>query len=103
AVAGITIALAARYDVMTHEVSSTLVDSDPCMCGRATLVMLVSRTCMTVMSITEMVMLHFLADESEEAGWTGSGMPRPPAERWPGGGMAAIWAAKFTWLSSSGP
>src|SRR5262245_57250281 len=72
AVAGITIALAARYDVMAHEVSSTLVESDPCMCGSATFVMLVSRICITVMSITEMVMLHFRAEESVDEGWAGS-------------------------------
>src|SRR5262249_51196692 len=44
-----------------------------CMCGNATLVMLVSSTCMTVMSITEMVMLHFRAEESVEEGCAGSG------------------------------
>ena len=43
---------------MTHDVSSTLVESDPCMCGSATLVMLVSRICITVMSITEPVIIH---------------------------------------------
>ncbi len=100
AVAGITMALAARYEVMTHDVSSTLVDSDPCMCGRATLVMLVSRTCMTVMSITEMVMLHFRAEESVEEGWTG--LRRAQCERWAARAMAAILSAKLTWLSSSG-
>ena len=48
-------ALAARYEVMTQEVSSTLVESEPCMCGRATLVMLVSSIWVTVISITERV------------------------------------------------
>jgi hypothetical protein len=62
------IAFAARYDVMTHDVSSTLVESDPCMCGSATLVMLVSRICITVMSITDTVIIHFRDDESSLAG-----------------------------------
>ncbi len=73
-VAGITMALAARYDVMTQEVSSTLVDSVPCMWGRATLVMLVSRICMMVTSITEPVMAHFRAGASAMDGCTGSGI-----------------------------
>ena len=72
-VAGITMALAARYDVITHDVSSMLVDSVPCMWGRATLVMLVSRICMIVMSMTEPVMAHFRVEESAIDGWTGSG------------------------------
>ena len=58
---------------MTHEVSSTLVESDPCMWGNATLVMLVSRICITVMSITEMVMDHFRVEDSVEDGCAGSG------------------------------
>src|SRR5262247_2156401 len=56
--AGMTMALAARYEVMTHDISSMLAEKDPCMWGRATLVMLVSRTCITVTSITEKVMAH---------------------------------------------
>ena len=56
--AGITTALAARYEVMTHDISSMLAENDPCMCGSATLVMLVSSTCITVTSITEKVMAH---------------------------------------------
>jgi len=58
-VAGMTIALAARYDVMTHDVSSTLVESEPCMCGSATLVTLVSSTCITATTMTEKVSSHF--------------------------------------------
>src|SRR5436190_12504195 len=56
-------ALAARYEVMTHATSSTLADSDPCMCGRATLVTLVSSTCITATTITENVSSHFRAGE----------------------------------------
>ena len=51
--AGITTALAARYEVMTHDISSMLAENEPCMWGRATLVMLVSSTCITVTSMTE--------------------------------------------------
>ena len=61
--AGMTIALAARNEVMTHDISSTPADSEPCMCGRATLVTLVSRTCMTVTIITDTVMAHLRAGE----------------------------------------
>ena len=58
---------------MTLDVSSTLVESVPCMWGRATLVMLVSRICMIVTSMTEPVMAHLRAAGSAIAGWTGSG------------------------------
>src|SRR6266850_1453695 len=51
-------ALAARYEVMTHDISSMLAANEPCMWGSATLVMLVSSTCITVTSITENVMAH---------------------------------------------
>src|SRR2546425_2597368 len=57
-VAGMTIALAARKDVMTQDISSMPAESEPCMWGSATLVTLVSRTCMTVTIITENVMAH---------------------------------------------
>src|SRR5712691_6212851 len=46
---------------MTHDISSMLAENEPCMCGRATLVMLVSSTCITVTIITEKVMAHFRA------------------------------------------
>src|SRR3989442_7824049 len=39
-------------------------DSEPCRWGRATLVTLVSRTCMTVTIITESVMAHLRAGET---------------------------------------
>src|SRR2546427_12537395 len=63
-VAGMTIALAARKDVMTQDISSMPADSEPCMWGRATLVTLVSRTCMTVTIITESVMAHLRAGDT---------------------------------------
>ena len=62
-VAGMTTALAARYDVMTQDISSSPAESDPCMWGRATLVTLVSRTCMTVTIITDIVMAQRRAGE----------------------------------------
>src|SRR5436309_9393078 len=49
-------AFAARNEVMTHYISSIPAESEPCMWGSATLVTLVSRTCMTVTIITENVM-----------------------------------------------
>ena len=45
-----------RNEVMTHDISKRPADSEPCMWGRATLVTLKSRTCMTVTIITENVM-----------------------------------------------
>src|SRR2546422_10573026 len=72
-VAGMTTALAARYDVMTQDISSMPADSEPCMWGRATLVTLVSRTCMTVTIITESVMAQ------RRAGVFGGGGAGPPA------------------------
>ena len=45
-----------------------LAESEPCMCGSATLVMLVSSTCMTVTIITEKVMAHFRAELSGASG-----------------------------------
>ena len=60
--AGMTTALAARYEVMTHDISSMLAENEPCMWGRATLVMLVSSTCITVTNMTESVIAHFRTD-----------------------------------------
>src|SRR6267143_71250 len=60
-VAGMTTALAARYDVITHETSSRPADIDPCRCGRMTLVTLVSRICMKATTMTVSVMAHFWA------------------------------------------
>jgi len=47
---------------MTQDISSMLAENEPCMWGRATLVMLVSRTCITVTIITEKVMAHLRPD-----------------------------------------
>src|SRR5258706_10021290 len=44
---------------MTHATSSTLAESEPCMCGSATLVTLVSSTCITATTMTENVSSHF--------------------------------------------
>jgi hypothetical protein len=60
--AGITTALAARYEVMTHDISSMLAENDPA-CGEGRrLVNVVSSTCITVTSITEKVMAHLCAE-----------------------------------------
>ena len=55
-VAGRTTALAARYDVSTQDTSSTPAESAPWMCGRATLMTVMSSTCMIVTVMTVAVM-----------------------------------------------
>src|ERR1700716_53370 len=55
-VAGMATALAARYEVTTHDISSMPADIEPCIGGRGTLVTLVSSACMTVTIITDRVM-----------------------------------------------
>src|SRR5262245_26455351 len=62
-VAGITTALAARYEVITQEASSSPADSVPCRCGRITLATLVSRICMKATTMTVKVMAHLCAGE----------------------------------------
>jgi hypothetical protein len=57
------IAFAARYEVITHDTSSSPADSDPCKCGKMTLVTLVSRICMKATTMTVTVMAHFRAEE----------------------------------------
>src|SRR5512144_1301755 len=89
---------------MTQDISSTPAESDPCMWGSATLVMLVSRTCITVTIITERVMAHFRKGESgsvvaagpgglpagddSRSGGTGSQPSRTPRE-WQRPGLGA--------------
>src|SRR5512138_489271 len=58
---------------MTQDISSTPAESDPCMWGNATLVTLVSRTCITVTIITERVMAHFRKGESGSVVAAGAG------------------------------
>src|SRR4030095_10326495 len=70
-VAGMTTALAARYEVITHDASSSPADSDPCRCGRMTLVTLVSRICMKATTMTVKVMAHFRAGETTGASGAG--------------------------------
>jgi hypothetical protein len=53
--------------VSTQETSSTPADSEPWMCGRATLVTVTSSTCMTVTSITEPVMAHLRAEPTADS------------------------------------
>ena len=56
-------AFAAMNEVRTQVISSSDADRLPCMWGRATLVTLESKTCMTVTIITENVMAHRRAGE----------------------------------------
>src|SRR5882672_4388926 len=70
-VAGMTTALAARYEVITQETSSSPADSDPCRCGSTTLVTLVSRICMKATTMTVRVMAHFRP--AEIGGGSGAG------------------------------
>src|SRR5262245_25071872 len=60
---------------MTQDISSTPADSEPCMWGSATLVMLVSSTCMIVTDITDRVMAHLRAGEMGVSG-AGAGLTR---------------------------
>src|SRR6266446_6335485 len=62
-VAGMITALAARYEVITHETSSSPADREPCRCGRMTLVTLVSRICMKATTMTVKVIAHFCTGE----------------------------------------
>ena len=70
-VAGMMIAFAARYEVITHDTSSSPADSDPCKCGKMTLVTLVSRICMKATTMTVTVMAHFRVEEVEGASGAG--------------------------------
>src|SRR5262245_5153278 len=76
-VAGITTALAARYDVITHDTSSSPADSDPCRWGRMTLVTLVSRICMNATTMTVRVMAHFRVGAIGGASGTGDVIVQP--------------------------
>src|SRR4029453_3519896 len=58
-VAGMTTALAAREEGMTHETSSSPAGGAPWRWGRTTLVTVVSRICMNATTITVTVMAHF--------------------------------------------
>src|SRR5262245_65620924 len=71
-VAGITTALAARYEVMTQDTSSSPADSDPWRCGRTTLVTLVSRICMKATTMTDKVMAHLRPEETGGASGDGA-------------------------------
>src|SRR5215467_9999073 len=76
-VAGMITALAARYDVITHDTSSSPADIDPCRCGRMTLVTLVSRICMKATTMTVRVMAHFRVAEIGGASGTGDVIVQP--------------------------
>src|ERR1041385_6818813 len=67
-VAGMTTALAARYDVITHETSSSPADSEPWRCGSTTLVTLGSGICMKSTTMTVRVMAHFWVEETGASG-----------------------------------
>ena len=49
--------------MITQETSSSPADSEPCKCGRMTLVTLVSRICMKATTMTVTVMAHFRVGE----------------------------------------
>src|SRR4029453_388876 len=76
-VAGITTALAARKDVIPQDPSSSPAESEPCRCGRMTLVTLVSRICMNATTMMGKVMAHFWAAEIGGASGAGAVMYRP--------------------------
>src|SRR5919109_28456 len=86
---------------MTQDISSMLAENEPCMWGRATLVMEVSSTCMTVTIITEKVMAHLRA---EPIGASATSLAQPdvrsplPAPVKVRLGMANVPALSALWL-----
>src|SRR5215813_1183439 len=78
-VAGMITALAARYDVITHDTSSSPADIEPCRCGRMTLVTLVSRICMKATTMTVRVMAHLRAGEIGDGSGTAAVIGAAPA------------------------
>ncbi len=65
-VSGVMIAAATMYEVTTQAIWSCEADSEPCMCGRATLVIVVSTPCMNVASMIEIVIATRLAGRAAE-------------------------------------
>ena len=59
------IAAATMYDVSTQEIWSCVADMPPCMCGNATLTIVVSTTCMTVASMIDTVIMPRLSGAAE--------------------------------------
>jgi hypothetical protein len=57
---------------MTHETSSSPAESDPCRCGRITLVTLVSRICMKATTMTVSVVSHLRVEETGGASGAGA-------------------------------
>jgi hypothetical protein len=55
-----TTPLATRYVVSAQVLSSLLTDSEPAICGKATLTMVVSSTSMNAPSVTTMAIAHGL-------------------------------------------
>ncbi len=78
-VAGMTTALAARYEVITHETSSSPADSEPCRCGSTTFVTLVSRICMKATTMTVSVVAHLRAAEIGGESGAGGVIGRKPS------------------------
>src|SRR5262245_25679038 len=76
-VAGMMMALAARYEVITHDTSSRPADSEPWRWGRMTLVTLVSRICMNATTMTVRVMAHLRVEEIEGASGAGDVIVQP--------------------------
>jgi hypothetical protein len=60
-VSGVAMAAATMYEVSTHVISSCEADSVPCMCGSATLAMVLSSVCIRVASMIETVIMGRLS------------------------------------------
>src|ERR1700744_1579932 len=60
-VSGVAIAAATMYEVSTHVISSCDADSVPCICGSATLAMVLSSVCIRVASMIETVIMGRLS------------------------------------------
>ena len=62
-VSGVAMAAATMYEVSTQEIWSCELCSAPCMCGSATLAIVVSSACMIVASMIETVIIAAVRDE----------------------------------------
>ena len=65
---GVAIAAATMYDVSTHVISSCDADSVPCICGSATLAIVLSSVWISVASMIEMVIIGRLSGAAALAG-----------------------------------
>jgi len=83
-VSGVMIAADTMYDVSTHEIWSWVADMLPCMCGNATLTIVMSTTCMIVASMIETVIMPRLSGTPAPLAAFIDGLRRSQPPRGPG-------------------